>query len=377
MMDTVSGSFSSQDATMATLSFVNTFLNACIGLLITVAVVTFFSYLLCWVFAKANSELSTEGRRGATRAFIVLFLMINIWFIIRLLDAIVGFSNTLAYEVFFFSFLLLGFWSLFGMGDAFMRLLARALDGILDALVFVVRRAGGQGESALSSWLLKVDQKTLRFCMLVILALCITPFSFIVYPEPTQKAASQTAPAYTFEVQHEPGDSAVKDNTYENTRYGIAIQFPKDWEVTAATSTEGLVLASNKERTLVAQLNAGSYGFSSANSADPFLDTMWAVQKNMLGDAARNSGGVISSSMSTYKEVGSAPAALLIINAYWPVHGTFTSCYHYYYIFGKGPVFYTIEFNTCAQEMLNEQTGKTIESILDTIKIASTDGFLD
>lgn len=68
-----------------TLSLANTFLNALIGLFITLAIVVFFWGLVKYLWG-ATSENASEGLTLMMYGVIAIFVMVSIWGIIRLLQ---------------------------------------------------------------------------------------------------------------------------------------------------------------------------------------------------------------------------------------------------------------------------------------------------
>ena len=67
-----------------TLSLFNTFLNALIGLFITLAIVVFFWGLIKYLWAQGEDK--TEGLSIMFYGVIAIFVMVSIWGIIRLLQ---------------------------------------------------------------------------------------------------------------------------------------------------------------------------------------------------------------------------------------------------------------------------------------------------
>ncbi len=76
-----------------TLALVNTFLNALIGLFITLAIVVFF-----WGLIRYLSQMGTEGAKEGINimlwGIIAIFVMVSIWGIIRLLQATFRVTST-------------------------------------------------------------------------------------------------------------------------------------------------------------------------------------------------------------------------------------------------------------------------------------------
>lgn len=69
-----------------TLSLANTFLNALIGLFITLAIVVFFWGLIKYLFGLDSAENKAEGLQIMMYGVIAIFVMVSIWGIIRLLQ---------------------------------------------------------------------------------------------------------------------------------------------------------------------------------------------------------------------------------------------------------------------------------------------------
>ena len=332
ILDGVSRAFSSPDASIATLSFINTFLNACIGLLITVAIVTFFTYLACWMFGKTGSELSTVGKRGAMRAFTVLFLMINIWFIIRLLDGVVALSNVVAYAVFFFTFLLLGFWSLFGVGDASVRLLSRAADWLLDIFVMLARRVGAAaGESRSALWLQKADQRTLRFCAFVVLALILTPLSFIDF---STQATSDTSSATSTSAWSPLGEA---NNT-------LPLTFPPDWKVTSGDGTSSLLFSAEHASSTFSLFGSRYSGPLAGGGALP-SDQLSYLTDNLLYAYLDSGWSLQNFSIDYNVEVENKPAYIVSFDVNDPQQPS-SQIAQTSLIFGSGTTYYILSLAT-------------------------------
>lgn len=76
-----------------TLALANTFLNALIGLFITLAIVVFFWGLIKYLWGQ-TSENSTEGLQIMMWGVIAIFVMVSIWGIIRLLQNTFSVTST-------------------------------------------------------------------------------------------------------------------------------------------------------------------------------------------------------------------------------------------------------------------------------------------
>lgn len=69
-----------------TLAVANTFLNALIGLFVTLAIVVFFWGLVKYIWGVGGSEDKSEGLQIMMYGVIAIFVMVSIWGIIRLLQ---------------------------------------------------------------------------------------------------------------------------------------------------------------------------------------------------------------------------------------------------------------------------------------------------
>lgn len=78
---------------LQTLALVNTFLNALIGLFITLAIVAFFWGLIKYL-VNMGSENAKEGIQIMLWGIIAIFVMVSIWGIIRLLQATFRVTST-------------------------------------------------------------------------------------------------------------------------------------------------------------------------------------------------------------------------------------------------------------------------------------------
>lgn len=76
-----------------TLALANTFLNALIGLAITLAIVVFFWGLIKYLWG-ASSENASEGLSIMMWGVIAIFVMVSIWGIIRLLQNTFNVTST-------------------------------------------------------------------------------------------------------------------------------------------------------------------------------------------------------------------------------------------------------------------------------------------
>ena len=84
--------FTSAQTLLNTLALVNTFLNALIGVFITLAIIAFFWGLIQYLFS--GSELKKEGLSKMLGGVVAIFVMVSIWGIIRLLQATFRVTST-------------------------------------------------------------------------------------------------------------------------------------------------------------------------------------------------------------------------------------------------------------------------------------------
>ena len=85
-------SLASAASLLNTLALANTFLNAMIGLFITLAIVVFFWGLIRYVLA--TGEAKGEGLQIMLWGVIAIFVMVSIWGIIRLLQSTFKVTST-------------------------------------------------------------------------------------------------------------------------------------------------------------------------------------------------------------------------------------------------------------------------------------------
>ncbi|OGG52000.1 hypothetical protein A3C18_04170 [Candidatus Kaiserbacteria bacterium RIFCSPHIGHO2_02_FULL_54_11b] len=84
--------FASAATLLDTLALFNTFLNALIGLFITVAIVVFFWGLIKYLMVAGEEK--SEGLQIMFYGVIAIFVMVSIWGIIRLLQSTFKVTST-------------------------------------------------------------------------------------------------------------------------------------------------------------------------------------------------------------------------------------------------------------------------------------------
>ncbi len=85
-------SFAAAQTLLNTLALVNTFLNALIGLFITLAVVVFFWGLIGYLASGGDDK--KKGLERMLMGVVAIFVMVSIWGIIRLLQATFRVTST-------------------------------------------------------------------------------------------------------------------------------------------------------------------------------------------------------------------------------------------------------------------------------------------
>ena len=139
-----------------------------IDLFITVSfastILVFFVFLFRYVIEREHATKSREYIKGATRALIALFLMVNMWNILNVIDSIGAFSPITMNALIIFAFFVFGMWSLFGIGDALVDVFVKSFTWLVDWSMNFVKEAS-------------VDTPIHK----VIMKLRITEYRFIVF----------------------------------------------------------------------------------------------------------------------------------------------------------------------------------------------------
>ncbi|MEK7628310.1 MAG: hypothetical protein AAB421_02750 [Patescibacteria group bacterium] len=162
-----------KDAALAIVQNAGAVLNDLVGIVITLIILAFLVYLYRWAVCGANQDERLQAIAGATRSAAALFLAVNIWVVIRALQAVFSFSYTTVYIGLFFFLFLLGFWSLFNLGDSFVRLLTRFADGVANIL-------GGLGYGLFNSSqpISVVQRAVIRLVIVFLIGLSLIPFNW-------------------------------------------------------------------------------------------------------------------------------------------------------------------------------------------------------
>lgn len=358
-------------------------LNGCIGLIITLAIITLFLYLLRWVFSGTDPVRIRIAAKGAMRSAAALFLMVNIWFVIRLLNKIVDISPLTAYAIFAVSFVIWGAWSVFGIGDSLLRLFAQAASSAINALMRWTRILQNRFPS-IGKYVVSLSDTSLKLAIALVIFLVATPVVYIGFtPVGTSEPAAGGAPTpvlYADPLFRGKDDARLARNRYENTRLGISIEYPHDWVVSELPISDpnGLAEARNDGVRVYSRLNAGVFADLATSSREAYLTALWRVEKNIHAQFASSSEGILYAETISMDDIASTSAAVLKFVAYWPsVQGeNSVPVYDSYIVFGKGPVYFTLEFETDDLDFAAGQLGETVQEVLSSIKISEPQGTL-
>lgn len=357
------------------MSNINTMLNAGIGLVITLTVLLLLLQLFRWALHRRDDEKAHDAAIGAMRALVALFLSVDVWFIIRLAQRVVDISPVVAYGVVMFSFLLLGAWSLFGIGRIVLDALSVALNWCLDLALRLIRYAEPNAQFLL--WVQKRSDDALRFGVLFLVVAAVTAGVMVWTYAPTNEISTRVLHAYSVEtvpgseLVRGSGDASVSRTTYSNSRYGISITFPEDWVLAVLSDSDGLVEAVDPDGRFYVRLNAGSFDdLASSTVDDAYLTALWRIQKNILGGFAANSIGIEESEISASNDIGGMKASYQRIASYWLESDGGVGFYHDgYYVFGRYPIFYTLQFRGRDDTISTEDASRIVDSITHSIHI--------
>ena len=219
-----------------TLVAVSKFLNGCIRLLLTFTIIILFIHLIIWVLTKQNSDARNTAIKGAIRCLAALFIMVNFWSMFWTFSFLLALSNVTAYLVFLSAFLIFGFWSLFSLGDNFVRLCAFAAEWILDIFILGLRnfamRFGFMNER-----IQRMSQNGLRFFVFATLVLILSTLTFVWSATSVSQTAVQSTKSSVWQiVESKPEDVSLVNGWYQNKALNFSVQFPATWQVTTSTA---------------------------------------------------------------------------------------------------------------------------------------------
>lgn len=223
LRDVIAGAFSSHAETYRTLEFLLTFTDTLIYFLVAVTSLAFIVFLTLWATSGSNEVRRQKAVEGATRSFAALFLMVNIWGVVRLVNAVTYISPLTEYLIFFLFFLILGAWSLFNIGAGFLGLISSFVNAVVAAASALVARV--PGESWLAQKIRGARPGVLRFVLIVVIAVALSPFWIPTFKADTidPLLGGGTVPVA------EAARGGVEGTTYTET--GFSITYPEDWSV--------------------------------------------------------------------------------------------------------------------------------------------------
>lgn len=367
--------FGSAAAAQQSIRALQSFENAIIGLLITAAVITTFVYVLIWVFSRPDSELRKYAVQGSLRSFIVLFLMINIWTLVRMVNAVVALSDITAFVVYFVSFLMLSAWSLFSLGGAVTRTLSSAINGLFNVCMVAVREHIPMTKT--------VSDDAVRLALVAAIVVITGTSAVLQYrstPEneihvPSERIESH---AGALPLIHAYGDATIENNTYVNKRYGIEISFPEGWRLVEATSSDRLLLAYNDKLEMWAGLNGGIFTDMASSTEQNSNAVLWRVEKNIVSGIARESDGILSARVMENEPVGGTTAASIHMSYFWrQPDGSLPILNEVTQVFGKGPVYFTLQFSLYGTGTDVEAINANVEEIVRTIRVSDPQLYRD
>jgi uncharacterized membrane-anchored protein len=220
-------SFSSQAETYRTLEFLLGALDTLVYVLVAVTVLAFAVYLTLWALSGANDERRQKAVEGATRSFAAIFLMVNIWGIVRVVNMVTYISPLTEYLIFLVFFLILGAWSLFNIGAGFVGLLAGVVNAIVAGVARLIARI--PGESRFAQRIRSVRPGTLQFFVIILAALTMSPFWI---PTVIADRAGTFLPPEVATAETAGEEGIIEGTTY--TGGGFSVTYPDDWTLSSS-----------------------------------------------------------------------------------------------------------------------------------------------
>ncbi len=356
----------------------NRFINGFIGLCILLILTLLFLHIMRWMVLGSRSSTGRASIGGALRAFIALFLIVDIWAIIRAFQLVTDISPAVAYLVVLLGALLLGAWSFLGIGSVLVDSLVKSVDWLVNRTILLLRSYKARNRSRAVRFLQSKNDATLRFFLLAIAIIAISiPCFYWAYigGEPSAKITDVSEleraeeAVYAEPLVHDESDFEIDGTTYINHRYGIRVTYPEGWIVERATSSNTLMIASNSERTLYSQLNAGSYGDIPGSSRDAYLQALWRIEKYVHMNFAENSAGILQANTIALDDISSSSASLIKFVSYWPTEdGGYMPVFDNFYMFGHGPTYFTLHIKYW-DEVSEEELESSRQAIMDSIRL--------
>jgi len=221
------------------LLLVNTIVNAFVPITISLLLLAGIAYLVRYTFSPNDSESSRVSIRGATRAFVAVFITVNIWTIIRLIQDIYSISLNTAYFIFFFSFLIFGFWSLFSIGDTLIALITRLFNWAVEKIIALI--IPHLGESGFATWFKNTKRETRHFIVLVGILILVSIFTIgkmqlqSYAGDNVEQFEAREARNNTTSIPLGGASGAIDQNTFSNAEYGFAVSFPQTWTISTTS----------------------------------------------------------------------------------------------------------------------------------------------
>lgn len=346
--DAIAQRFTDADVAHQVLSTISTVFNSTIYLTITAGILVFFFYLLRWTVTQSGSDANVKACKGAFKAFVTIFLMVSIWGIIRAIDRIVFFSPVAEYLAFVVFVAACVAWTSLNLGKSASGLV---LHGLLaaDRGIRYVRPFFNR-----ITRIAAMDDRTFRVFLIAALCLIATPFSLywmmgLDADEAPAMPDLEAPTGFSEPIIREEGDAVVHGSTYTNVRYGISITYPPGWEIKEIESPDhdGLVEAYNAKLNAHSRLNGGIFPDIQGRSNTSYLTAWWRVSKTIQSAFAAESDGIMWSEVTPVDGSTSASTTRLALVAFWPMpDGTSGLFQDYYYMFGTGPVYFTLQFGS-------------------------------
>jgi hypothetical protein len=359
---------------MQVLADANRFLNGFIGLIILLALILLFLHVMRWAIYGSRSTTGRIALAGALRTFIALFFMIDVWALMRAVQAVTGISAATVYVVLVFGSVLLFAWSLLGIGSIIIDTMIRGVHAFVDFSISHIRAI--KRKSRIIRFLQNRTDAGLRFIVLCTMVLGVsaiaTYWQFTVpspapYPLEERDIYSATDEPAAEALVHEDGDAEVVGTQYRNSRYGISVTFPDGWSVYTSTSTNILAFAWSEDGQTYSQLNGGSYADLPGSTAENQNTAFWRVQRNVQVIYATESRGILQTSVERGPDFGDSRSNMVRFATYWPYNdGSTALVIDDYLVFGHGPTYYTLQFKYWNADLADE-THSLEKNVIESI----------
>lgn len=350
--------------------------NGFIGLALSLVLLLLFFHMIRWALNGNHTGPGRTSIAGAIRAFIALFLMIDIWAIMRLLQRVVDISPALAYVIVIMSAALLFAWSLFGIGALLVDGLTHEVNALLSRSIRAIRSI--KHGSPIVRYVQARSNQALRLFVILSAGIGVTALSlfwtysghdYIARPVIYKDTVPTEEQVYALPLTHEPGDAEILGTTYRNFHYGIELTFPDGWVLEESKDRNSLLSAYSADEDLYVQLNAGIFEDIVGGSHEEYLTGMWRVQKYIAGSFAEQSVGVVNSSVVNNRDIAYSSSTLITLASYWRFEGDSVGVvYDSYLVFRNNPVFFTLQVKSWGDAPDGVHL-RTIEELSASIKL--------